>query len=345
MIVAPDPAMVCRSLRTILLGLCCLAPLAACGDDGGDTSPDAALGGEPDSSAGAPDGAPADADIGSGVEGNGNNSAEFAAALGLGAESNGSLRKEIAIDGLPIDGFQVGPAHLSRWSVEFDTGYSDLILTVKNVGAVSRCFVHAAEVQLLTSDIVILDDVPLAYVVGSARQGGSSTCLGPGETGYILGIFEAPYAAVSTLRFDFDPGNVGYPVPASRVVPESLELITHEATQSIDVIARNVSEVDALLDPLVGNHVVGFDAEGLPLTWGSIGTCGDDIVDVRLRPNDGYPLCAGTLFAGISTTVRVFTAYEDPASAASSEKQRWRSAAADLAARKARATAAARARR
>lgn len=242
-----------------------------------------------------------------------NNSFEIAGAvMGRGTIPNASLRKALkatlvapapasfeVTGAFAFDGMATPPLPpRTLWAI-----------AVENKGAETRCgiqagyllFQDAAGVTLKTSN-----DLRLQGSIGT--QGGSDffwleDCLAPDETGYLLGIQELSFAAVTQVQVMLDAGTLAAPATL-RILPESYVVTANKVT----VTVKNEGTVPVLLTT-AATYVLS-DAQGMVAQ----GTLSPDGSQPELNPGETMTLSDPLLteFPGQGDRLRVFLSLQRP---------------------------------
>jgi len=218
----------------------------------------------------------------------GDNSADLSGAvLGDLAFDPVTMRRAVPVrvDGV-LPGFTVSPtAYLTRTDPTTET--ASLVLTVTNGGTDLPCFVEAQPFRWLDVNAQPLNDptTALVYLAGSVAetlaQGYSDTCLGPGETGYLID-YQVPagtgalFTATSAIELTLVASTTGTKIH-SDLTPYQYD-VGHcpdpDPVRSVRVLGRNngtdwvfLSDPDPMLAP-----VVLLDDAGIPAGFSYVET-------------------------------------------------------------------------
>ena len=167
----------------------------------------------------------------------------------------------ITVSGLDIRGTT---AILSRIS-GFTESY-DFIAAVTNYGIRRQCLIQITTFDLLDGNGVVIGTRITDFVTGSmgrVKDGiiYTMTCLGPGETGYLLDLFGAsiPYASVASARITLKSSDSEWLEPETSVVPLSYHAPTPDKSYTVTI--ANQGPVTATVEK---GKVLYFDDTGIP---------------------------------------------------------------------------------
>jgi hypothetical protein len=232
----------------------------------------------------------------------GNNSARAETPFGSGATENQALVKRVDFESTdPSGSLHAGPVFVSR-SATFST-YVNTFVRVENQGATRRCFVSIPAMQLRDAAGATIATDSVSYVQGSVGASSvyTDTCLAPGESGYFVGILEAPYTKVASLVFSIDGGDEGFGDPAMRVVPEDI-------TGSVDFVDASAHNLGPVAAELTFNLWIGYDAAHQPLHFGYLDPC-DAQASMTVAPGQVLPLCSSDYFDGSGQAIQTWLGY------------------------------------
>jgi hypothetical protein len=192
--------------------------------------------------------------------------------LGYGKTSNAQLRRKLKVTllgELAVD----ATGYVMRSSLA--TSYVDVVLAISNTGAELRCFVEAETVtwKTATGEVVSGDEQQMTYLSGSVADADhhspTTTCLGPGETGYFLETGSAPpgakplFDSLNEVELTLAASASRFVRPKYRVLPISWQGTTDE----LAVTFENMGTAPAPIELAQGQFVL-TDGDGLPLAWG-----------------------------------------------------------------------------
>jgi hypothetical protein len=205
----------------------------------------------------------------------------FGPALGAGTEAPGALRRTVPVS-LASSDFQASAAYLGR-SADGGVGFT-FIIQVTNLGAARRCSIKADTLDLVGTGGTVLESASGASLSGSIGLDSTSgvyaaSCLGAGETGYLLGrSASGNYASITGVSLTLSAAGTTFSLPKALVIPRSYDFDITLSSWEIEVM--NVGSASA--DLTKGSHrAVYFASDGLPLTWGAL----DVIASPTLAPS------------------------------------------------------------
>jgi hypothetical protein len=251
-----------------------------------------------------------------------NNSAELVGAMfGEATDPNDTLRKVIRADLLqPDERLTLGPVHAMQTG---GTGtYVNVAFPVTNASSTNLCFVKldgfrmkdAAGTTLVQPEFPPFLDGSVLAVDSSLW---TSTCLLPGETGWIIDIESNDavtdlYGSLDAIEFRF--GADAFPsdaIPPPRVLPDLYGLA---ADRTVTVCFTNLGTGPAEMTAQSFSRYLALDDAGEPLDW--------DFLSEHIQPigllepiqigsaSTQYP----SFFPGTSHRMRVFIDFDSPGS-------------------------------
>lgn len=241
------------------------------------------------------------------------------AAVGTGAQDVSALRKPLQVQIInPDASLSVGNAFALRQNASTETVY--LAVKVTNVGSIAQCFIRANGLDLRDEAGAAIQSEDFTYVQGSVGELRASlvtdTCLAPGESGFLYGIYLASngdtvFSRAQALTFSWASNQNALPLPPGpKVVPTSYEVLED---QRIRVAFTNSGEDEALLATHFSRYTL-LDAAGDPLHW--------SFLMENTRPIDGLvpvgtsgsveSLGGSDRYEGTSKSVRVNIDFDVP---------------------------------
>ncbi|MBW1878721.1 MAG: hypothetical protein JRI25_12120 [Deltaproteobacteria bacterium] len=166
------------------------------------------------------------------------------------------------------DYLEFGAASLVRSS----SSYIRLMIPVTNLTIVPRCFVKLENLRYLDAAGNELHREDYEYVEGMAMVLSTvltSTCLGPGQTGYFLDIVEMDYDQIDHIAFDIGEPHLGGSENEAETVPTQYAVTGNE----IDI---TVSHLGGPATSLSVSPWMLVDDSGVPVNWGYAIVVGDD---------------------------------------------------------------------
>ena len=225
-----------------------------------------------------------------------NNSARLTGdIIGNGEEELSDLVKSVEVSFVTVSpDFLIGSATVSRSSSSSNQSFS--IVPIKNVSGELKCNIKVNDISYLNLD----DDLIIPTISGSGpRVTGSSyeliatgieinSCLDSDETGYLLDLESGIYNDLITIQY----GNIvssnsknissnNKAIPTGYTVNESGDILT------VTVENQGLNTITVLS----GSKYILLDSDGVPLTWGFLGSSGavlqpmeTTIIEVQLSP-------------------------------------------------------------
>jgi hypothetical protein len=196
--------------------------------------------------------------------------------LGGLAFDTSTMRRMIPITmGTPIAGLQVGPAYLTRSDTATETAY--LTIAVTNTGTQRPCFIKASPLSYLNGSQVLNDPTHAGYVSGSVGDVGfgifTDTCLGPGESGYIIDIQldssgTAFFSSTTSIALSLASSSAGT-VPGGHLHPTGYEVGSCAPMRSLRLTTVNdgTAAVEVAQSTPALSPVILLDGGGLPAGW------------------------------------------------------------------------------
>jgi hypothetical protein len=204
-----------------------------------------------------------------------NNSADLSGtALGDVAFAPDGMRRSVPVE---VDQgalqLELGDAYLTR-ADDGETAY--VTIPVKNGGTGHPCFIEAMPFQWLAADGTVLNDsTQTTFVYGSVGDMGSGiftdTCLGPGESGYLIDIEistgEPFFSGTASIKLGISSSRSGTS-SAGHLVPQEYDVGTCSGQRSMRAVALNDGSAPvALTGSTTGSLVVFLDADAVPAGW------------------------------------------------------------------------------
>jgi len=293
-------------VRPLLLAFVPLLGLASCVPDEPAPiwrAPDA---GVPDP--GPPDAGTPDASTETGVAGNGNSGSSAAVAIDRGGDL-AALSRSVVAQRTNGAAFLVLRAHVMRDRVGEGT-YTDSAIEVRHDGLRTRCGVAAQVVFRDQSGVLLARD--RVYLSGSVRTGSRSAgCLGPGETGWLLGHHTMAFDRAATAEVALEEGTENGGVPAARLAIEQASYTGDRYSAKLAMTVRNRGSARATVGGYSGKYLL-FSGD-TPVSYGVLDTCGAG-VSFPVGPGEGIELCDDViLFEGRADRVQAWIGFEDEA--------------------------------
>ena len=204
--------------------------------------------------------------------------------LGSGTASNDSLRKTIKLTVKEAGGYTLGSALALRSSTTSQA--TSVVIEVRNSSQPLRCFVKAEPLVWKTAQGEAIErSSTFSYVSGSiglSSAGETTTCLGPGETGYLMQI-DVPksgqpshFESLDSIELSLTSNNSDYARPGHQLQGQSYALKKTSSLDELSVTFVNRGEKPAPLDGLSLLYLLVDDA-GKALDWGYLdaATSGD----------------------------------------------------------------------
>lgn len=234
-----------------------------------------------------------------------NNSALLSGdVIGTNTSAASNLRKsDITLDvlntnaSIVLDSLQV-----TRSSATSTAAY--VFISAVNISENTICFIKINSIIARDSGGTMLGSNSFTFVKGSTRDVGggiyTSTCMAPGEKGYITSIFLDVYDSIHTIEI----GSVSFnasssTIPDAKIIPTSYSASADSFSTSVSVTVKNngVSSVEAAL---FSSYIL-LDDQGYPLyysffdspDWGGV-----------YEPSVAHTLTDSLSYPGIATTIR-----------------------------------------
>jgi hypothetical protein len=192
------------------------------------------------------------------------------------------IEVELGTKGLEVgDGYALGSGN-----------YVYYLFDVANTGTSDVCGVAFDSVTYLDGNGTQLGEPGYSVVAGAVRDIGdafTSTCLAPGQHGWILdinnttGFDNVASVRVSVTAFDLQPT-----LPGARVKPVSYDLAD-------GLIAVNVENQGTVAANLGLSSSIAFDEAGLPLAWSFFSESGLDLATGAATTLTDYPIFGGDM--------------------------------------------------
>lgn len=242
----------------------------------------------------------------------GNNSATLTGAtMGTNETPSADLRKTLLLTLVtPHPDLELGPAYLTRTSAT--SQYGSLIAEVMNHGGSPRCFVRANNLTYRSTDATLVT-APLAYVDGSVGKTSSgtvtSTCLGPGETGFLINM-QAPNSTTNLFWSDATSVEIESLSTSTstiedhggRLKPTSYS-VSGSTFQSLAVTGENQGTITVYPDS--STVYVLLDEAGEPLEWFYLDPASDSVEVGQSAEWMGSPF-----YEGAASRVRVIVGFD-----------------------------------
>jgi hypothetical protein len=191
--------------------------------------------------------------------------------FGEGKTPNADLRRQVKVTMLGETAMD-GKAYVMRSSST--TSYVDVALAISNSNPDLRCFVKAESVVWKTADGAVIpgDDHALTYLsgsVGNSSDSPTTTCLGPGEKGYLLEIqgtqsgMDSLFDTLAEVELTLTASGSSFERPKYRVLATSWE----GSKDKLEVTFKNLGIASAPIELGQGEYIL-TDADGKPLSWG-----------------------------------------------------------------------------
>jgi hypothetical protein len=187
--------------------------------------------------------------------------------LGKGTTPNVQLRKPLKVMvTAPSAKFEVGEANALRMA-----GIFGWTVRVTSLSDEIDCNVAATRLEIRDSGGVVVLMETNYSVTGSVADGGfilpASSCLRPGESGYLLGLEldygDSLFRGADSIELAVARSSIGT-LPRARLVPESYE----PSGIAFKVMVRNVGTESATIGGANFPKYLLLDEEGRPLHWG-----------------------------------------------------------------------------
>ena len=239
------------------------------------------------------------------------------AEVGGATEDLAQLRKPITFSvTTPNPNFQFGQAYGARISSTTEGFY--WIVPVSNVSGIeSFCFISINDGVIRDAGGNQLDTDALAFVNGSVRKFNASsiytdTCLGPGESGHMLGIALDIYSQANALVFSnmsvtsagFGPSDV------------SMEPLSYTVNTQVNLEYRNHGNTPGEIEPL--SPYFPLHTDNTPLIWGFFSPPSG--ADTVIGAGQSATLVDNLYYTGSSSKITVYLNYQAPVNSASLAK-------------------------
>ncbi len=193
------------------------------------------------------------------------------APFGRGKTPNAQLRRPLQVTILG-DEAMVGKGYVMRSSL--DTSYIHVAIAISNSDSQMRCFVKAQDIVWRTEegDEIPGDSHAMTYLSGSAGESSgtlTTTCLAPGEKGYLLELQamakgdDSLFETLAEVELTLSSSDSKFERPNYRVLPVKWS----GSASSLSVTFQNMGIMAAPVELGEGQFIM-TDADGLPLTWG-----------------------------------------------------------------------------
>jgi hypothetical protein len=253
------------------------------------------------------------------VRGLSNNSAELdGPPFGHGTDPNDTLRKVIRADLLaPEPRLTFGQVHALRTGVD---AFVNLAFSVTNTSSGNLCFIELEAFRLKDAGGATLVQPDLGpFVEGSVLAIDpvvwTSTCLLPGETGWIIDIESNNavgdlYASLDSIEFRF----AAEPFPADAVPPPRVlpNLYYVAADGIITVCFANLGTGPAEMTAQTFSRYLALNDAGEPLDWGFLTAHVQPIGLLQPTQNGSASTEHPSDFPGTAHRMRAFIDFESP---------------------------------
>jgi hypothetical protein len=182
-------------------------------------------------------------------------------------------RKKLPVTGVNmVPALVLGDAYVLRLA---RTAAAALLMSVKNTGTTSMCFVQASNYHWLAADgtpVKSTTDPRTAYLFGT--EGGDegfsdAACLFPGETGYLADIRPPTAGAdvfdsVASIAVDFVGPFAAGQRPLGFLVPTAYDVGDCQGVATFKVVATNQGTADVALTEFDRSLAISLTDDGLP---------------------------------------------------------------------------------
>lgn len=239
----------------------------------------------------------------------GNNSGVISGAqIGTGQFNQDDLHALLPVNLLSVHpALTLGQAYISR-----DTVGSPIVrwmASVKNTGDEALSGVNAGGLTYLDlagQPMVVAGatTIMLTGSIGVTSLGYDSSCLAPGETGWLLGSSVVDFDEIGSIRLSYlADGGESPDNPEAKIGPVEYEI----ASNVLDVeISNTGSWAGQVVD---GSKVMLLDIDGMPLYWQSLFTESGETETVESQSE--LTLTSSVTYGGASGTIRVYVNFED----------------------------------
>ncbi|MCD4829723.1 MAG: hypothetical protein K8R90_09885 [Candidatus Cloacimonetes bacterium] len=210
----------------------------------------------------------------------GNNSATLIGEqIGSGQSGVEPLRQPIEVTVLsPHPALSLGQGYKARANV--DTSVVQWLVEVTNTGEEALAGISAGSIVYLDTAGEVMEytgptSTNLFGNVGITTLGSDTSCLAPGESGWLLGQLTLDYDTLATLQLGYlaDLGETPT-APQARMIPQSYNVLD-TGWWNLEIMVKNTGSWVARLGSFSSVCML-IDVDGTPLFWGELDYMTDD---------------------------------------------------------------------